>query len=124
MTQEAPWLVGSILRVTTLFNEVVDGEVYAYDPHTASVVLRLLHTPPASRLMSFQGVEGTKRAAANSGEFRCIRDEFIKSSHCIKKQAPTLPEPSFVDVEGLRSKEETVCAEELKSVPLYLVYVR
>ena len=61
------------------------------------------------------GVEASKRVA-NNGEFRIIREAFIKNCHCVKKQPPTLPEPSFVDVEGLRSKEEASCAEELKCV--------
>lgn len=39
--EEAPWLVGSVLRITTVKGEIVDGEVYAYDPVTASIVIRL-----------------------------------------------------------------------------------
>ena len=59
--EEAEWLVGSILRVTTLFNEIIDGEVYSFDPVTASIVLRKCARAASSAITAMQ--ESRRRSA-------------------------------------------------------------
>ena len=39
--EEAEWLIGAVINVVTSRDESIDGEVYAYDPVTASLVLSL-----------------------------------------------------------------------------------
>ena len=50
---DVAWLVGAVLRVTTHRDEVIDGEVYAYDPSTAALVLRLCMMPLEHRHAAF-----------------------------------------------------------------------
>ena len=59
----------------------------------------------------FLGVEGTS-GKKGGAEYRVISESFIKSAHRVKKQTDALPDPTSVDLQELREKEQRTVAEE------------
>lgn len=112
------WLVGCKLRVTTLSDEEITGEVYTFDPASQALVLRACAPPPFPGHSRFSGspprsdatgLPNTSRVTDTKVfDYRVIARKFVKKAEVVAAPTPervAIGQPSFVDIPELQHRE-------------------